>query len=77
MKKSVKRKAEKYNQFILSTNGINYRDKKAVIDQFNKSVREYKRFCDVLSGGDEDLASKKLRDAGTDLYTCCEWALKN
>ena len=32
MKKSVKRKAEKYNQFILSTNGINYRDKKAVIN---------------------------------------------
>lgn len=32
---------------------------------------------EVYSGGDEELASSKLRDAGTDLYMCCEWALKN
>ena len=77
MKKSIKKKADKYTQFKLRSNSINYRDTKAVIDQFNKSVREYKRFSEVLAGGDEELASSKLRDAGTDLYTCCEWALKN
>lgn len=77
MKKSVKKKADRYTQFKLRSNSVNYRDTKAVIDQFNKSVREYKRFSEVLSGGDEELASSKLRDAGTDLYTCCEWALKN
>lgn len=59
------------------TNSINYRDKKAIIDQFNKSVREYKRFSEVYNGGDEELASSKLHEAGIDLYLCCEWALKN
>ena len=77
MKKSVKKKADRYTQFKLHSNSVNYRDIKAVIDQFNKSVREYKRFSEVLSGGDEELAASKLRDAGTDLYTCCEWAIKN
>lgn len=77
MKKSIKRKTDRYVQFRNSTNSINYRDKKAIIDQFNKSVREYKRFSEVYSGGDEELASSKLRDAGTDLYMCCEWAIKN
>ncbi len=58
-------------------NYVNYRDEKVVIEQFNKSVREYKRFSEVFRGGDEELASSKLHDAGTDLYMCCEWALKN
>ena len=73
----MKKKADRYTQFKLHSNSVNYRDIKAVIDQFNKSVREYKRFSEVLSGGDEELAASKLRDAGTDLYTCCEWAIKN
>lgn len=77
MKKRVKKKTDRYIQFRNRTNSINYRDKKAIINQFNKSVREYKRFSEVYSGGDEELASSKLRDAGTDLYMCCEWALKN
>lgn len=77
MKKSVKKKADRYVQFRNKTNSTNYRDKKVIIDQFNKSVREYKRFSEVYSGGDEELASSKLHDAGTDLYMCCEWALKN
>lgn len=77
MKKSVKKKTDRYVQFKNRTNSINYRDTKAIIDQFNKSVREYKRFSEVYIGGDEELASSKLRDAGTDLYMCCEWALKN
>ena len=77
MKKSVKKKTDRYIQFRNRTNSANYRDKKAIIDQFNKSVREYKRFSEVYSGGDEELASSKLHNAGTDLYMCCEWALKN
>ena len=77
MKKSVKKKTDKFVQFRSKTNSVNYRDKKAIIDQFNKSVREYKRFSEVYSGGDEELASSKLHDAGTNLYMCCEWALKN
>lgn len=77
MKKSVKKKTDRYVQFRNRTNSANYRDKKAIIAQFNKSVREYKRFSEVYSGGDEELASSKLHDAGTDLYMCCEWALKN
>lgn len=77
MKKSVKRKTDRYIQFRNRTNSANYRDKKAIIAQFNKSVREYKRFSEVYSAGDEELASAKLHDAGTDLYMCCEWALKN
>lgn len=31
----------------------------------------------MFSGGDEELAASKLHNAGTDLYMCCEWALKN
>ena len=77
MKKSVKKKTDRYVQFRNRTNSANYRDKKAIIAQFNKSVREYKRFSEVYSGGDEELACSKLHDAGTDLYMCCEWALKN
>ena len=77
MKKSVKRKTDKFIQFRNRTNSVNYRDKRAIIDQFNKSVREYKRFLEVYSGGDEELASSKLHNAGTNLYMCCEWALKN
>ena len=77
MNKSRKKKTDRYAQFKNRTNSSNYRDSKAVIDQFNKSVREYKRFSEVFNGGDEDLAASKLHDAGTDLYMCCEWALKN
>ncbi len=77
MKKSVKKKTDRYVQFRNRTNSANYRDKKAIMAQFNKSVREYKRFSEVYSGGDEELACSKLHDAGTDLYMCCEWALKN
>lgn len=77
MKKSVKKKTDKFIQFKNRTNSVNYRDKKAIIAQFNKSVREYKRFSEVFSGGDEELAASKLHNAGTDLYMCCEWALKN
>lgn len=77
VKKSVKRKTDKFIQFRNRTNSVNYRDKRAIIDQFNKSVREYKRFLEVYSGGDEELASSKLHNAGTNLYMCCEWALKN
>lgn len=54
MKKSVKKKTDKFIQFKNRTNSVNYRDKKAIIAQFNKSVREYKRFSEVFSGGDED-----------------------
>lgn len=77
MKKSIKKKTDRYVQFMNRKNYVNYRDEKVVIEQFNKSVREYKRFSEVFRGGDEELASSKLHDAGTDLYMCCEWALKN
>ena len=42
MKKSVKRKADRFVQFRNRPNSVNYRDKKGIIDQFNKSVMEYK-----------------------------------
>lgn len=77
MKKITKKKTNKYLQFSRKTNNVNYRDQRAIINQFNKSIREYKRFIEIYSGGDEELASSKLHDAGTTLYMCCEWALKN
>lgn len=77
MKKNIKSKADKFEHFRNQTNGVNYRDVKGIIAHFNKSVMEYKRFVDVYNGGDEELASVKLHDAGTDLYMSCEWALKN
>lgn len=77
MKKNIKKKTDRFIQFRNTANSVNYRDKTAIINQFNKSVMEYKRFIEVYSGGDEELASAKLHNAGTDLYMCCEWALKN
>lgn len=40
MKKRVKKKTDRFVQFKNRMNSVNYRDKKAIIDQFNKSVRE-------------------------------------
>ena len=77
MKKGVKKKTDRYVQFRNTTNGINYRDNNVIVLQFNKSVMKYKRFADVYNGGDEELASIQLHDAGTELYMGCEWALKN
>ena len=71
------KKKKQFDKFINSTNNVNYRDNKKIIDMFNTSIKEYKRFSEVYQGGDEDLASKKMHDAGTHLYMCCEWTLKN
>ena len=59
---------------LIKKNGLS---QKEFVEKFNESVRKYKRFADINAAGDEELASEKLRDAGTDLYQSCEWALKN
>ena len=41
MKKITKKKTNKYLQFSRKTNNVNYRDQRAIINQFNKSIREY------------------------------------
>ena len=71
------KKSQKFSQFIASANSVNYRNDAIIVEKFNESVSKYKRFVDINAAGDEELASDKLRDAGTDLYQSCEWALKN
>ena len=66
-----------YQRFMLRNNNINYLDKSKIIQQFNSSISLYKRFASVLEAGDDELAAKKLHDAGTSLYQCVEWSLKN
>ena len=70
-------KVERYNQFMNVVSGVNYLNKKKIISEFNKSVRAYRRFVEVLRAGDEELAAEKLHTASTALYFCCEWSLKN
>ena len=73
----MRKKSQKFSRFIASANCINYRNDAIIVEKFNESVRKYKRFVDINAAGDEALASEKLREAGTDLYQACEWALKN
>lgn len=73
----MRKKSQKFSRFIASANCINYRNDAIIIEKFNESIRRYKRFVDINAAGDEELASEKLREAGTDLYQSCEWALKN
>lgn len=73
----MKKKSQKFREFIMSSNAVNYRDAGIIIEHFNSSVRFYKRFEDVYAAGDEELAAEKLRGAGTYLYQTCEWSLKN
>ena len=73
----MRKKSQKFSRFIASANCVNYRNDAIIVEKFNESVRKYKRFADINAAGDEELASEKLRDAGTDLYQSCEWALKN
>lgn len=68
---------DKFINFINSVSDSNYRDKVVIINQFNKSVSKYKRFDETYNAGDEELSSAALHEAGTMLYMCCEWALKN
>lgn len=71
------KKSQKFSRFIASANCVNYRSDAIIVEKFNESVRKYKRFVDINAAGDEEVASEKLRNAGTDLYQSCEWALKN
>lgn len=73
----MKQKAQRFTGLISSINDLNYRDISMIIDQFNSSIRAYKRFEDFMAGGDETAAKKKLNQAGTDLYKSCEWSMKN
>lgn len=73
----MKKKSWQYKDFITSSNSVNYRDNRVIFERFNSSIRLFKKFQDYLHAGDETLASEKLRDSGTYLYQCCEWALKN
>ena len=71
------KKSQRFSRFIASANSVNYRNDAIIVEKFNESVRKYKRFLDINAAGDEEIASEKLRDAGTDLYQSCEWSLKN
>mgnify|MGYP001851936540 FL=1 len=73
----MKKKSQKFTSFVSRTQYVNYRDTLEIVNGFNHSVRLYKRFKSVLSGGDDQLAARKLREAGTALFQVCEWALKN
>lgn len=73
----MKKKSQKFTSFVSRTQYVNYRDTQEVVNGFNHSVRLYKRFDSALSGGDDQLAAKKLREAATTLFQVCEWALKN
>ncbi len=75
--KSKRKKMDKFINFMNNANDSNYRDKEVIIRQFNKSVRKYKRFDEIYNAGDEEHSFSKLHEAGTMLYMCCEWALKN
>lgn len=73
----MKKKSQKFTSFVSRTQFVNYRDTLEIVNGFNHSVRLYKRFKSALNGGDDQLAARKLREAGTTLFQACEWALKN
>ena len=51
----LRRKNRGYQNFLMRTSGINYRETPKIIEQFNISVSLYKRFVSVLKAGDDDL----------------------
>lgn len=71
------KKSNRYVTFIQSANSVDYRKDSVIIDRFNSSVRLFKRFQEINLAGDPELAREKLVEAGTSMYQCCEWALKN
>jgi len=71
------KKKEKLAQFIRSTRHIDFKNTEEIIENFNSSIIKYNRFKDLLAGGDEEVASRKLRDAANKLYNACEWSYKN
>lgn len=73
----MKKKSQKFTSFVSRTQYVNYQDTSHIVSEFNHSVRLYKRFVVALNGGDDELAAKKLREAGTILFQVCEWSLKN
>lgn len=56
---------------------INYTNNNEIIEGFNNSISLFHRFLSLLEGGDEIIASRKLRDAGNKLYNVCDWSYKN
>lgn len=69
-------KRKKLKKFILQTKDIDYNNLEQIISTFNQSINSYNRFKEVLEGGDDLLASEKLRDAANKLYNVCEWSFK-
>ena len=63
----MKKKSQKFTSFVSRTQYVNYQDTSHIVSEFNHSVRLYKRFVVALNGGDDELAAKKLREAG--IYT--------
>ena len=70
-------KNDKYMGVVTGNSNTNYKDTKIVINQFNKSILNFKKFEESCFGGDVNLSFSRLHEAGTNLYMSCEWALKN
>ena len=68
---------EQYMDFINNTENVNFENTNTIINKYESSIEHYKNFKEYLAAEDENLASKNLREAGIDIYQCCEWALKN
>ena len=73
----MKKKSGNMKAFYARNKHVDYRDDSVIINEFNDSIRQYKRFETALNGGDEELAVKKIRDAADKLFRACEWTLKN
>ena len=66
-----------YKKFISDTEGINFEDCDVIVKKYESSIANYKNFREYHAAGDEEVASNYLREAGINIYQCCEWALKN
>jgi DNA polymerase III delta prime subunit len=73
----LSKKKKKLAEFINNTRHIDYKNTTDIIESFNSSIAYFSRFKELLDGGDEEAASRKLRDAGNKLYNSCEWSYKN
>lgn len=68
---------DQYKAFVSSTKNVNFENCEAIINKYESSINSFKSFKEYHVAEDEYLASDYLRDAGTSIYQCCEWALKN
>ncbi|MBQ4901148.1 hypothetical protein KB559_20095 [Paenibacillus sp. Marseille-P2973] len=71
------RKKRKLAEFTRFSRQINFTNTSEIIENFNSSIANFERFQELLSGGDEETASRFLRTAGNLMYNACEWSYKN